>query len=398
LAAAVTRSGRTPIYGPEPWRTKRNAVWSHWDLWFCVVTLADHDGDLDALAAAIEDRSGSLGSGTVEAKLSHLDDLTRRLAEAGIDAAKLAGDADADPGVRGKARTKVLKQGLYPRDLTDAMRHPPRDRLYERALRGRWKLFPVSPEPFYERLANGLGDGYLSKGQTFALERRIEAARERLDRNTAKDPAARLAARRALLTFCYRAMERCDDSYGLIGELAQEALFTYARLAFAPAGIAAEDWCEDLCELLVWEDWGLLHRHETRPFAQVNGPLADHAERFLLALADELRGHRLRHQADQALANIAYLHIAAGRLTSFAPAAAKLGSDRWMPIVALAQAAITRSRHDIAREVFAAADQPGLQRDYLHERCTELTGTPPAAASGLTYRTLGNARHSETPC
>jgi hypothetical protein len=50
-----------------------------------------------------------------------------------------------------------------------------------------------------------------------------------------------------------------------------------------------------------------------------------------------------------------------------------------MPIVALAQAAITRGRHDIAREVFAAADQPGLQRDYLHERCTELTGTPPAA-------------------
>ena len=375
----MTGSGRTPIYGPEPWRTKRNAVWSYWDLWFCVVAVADHDGDLGALAAAIEDGGRSFWSGTVEAKLSHLDDLRLRLTEAGIDAAKLAGDADADPRVRDKARTKVLKQGLYPRDLTEAMRHPPRDRLYERALRGRWNLFPVSPEPFYERLANGLGEGYRSKGQTFALERRIEAARERLDRNTAQDPAARLAARRALLAFCYRAMERCDDSYGLIGELAQEALFTYARLAFAPAGIAAEDWCEDLCELLAWEDWGLLHRHETRPFAQIHGPLADHAERFLLALADELRGHRLRHQADQALANIAYLHIAAGRLTSFAPAAAKLGSDRWMPIVALAQAAITRGRHDIAREVFAAADQPGLQRDYLHERCTELTGTPPTA-------------------
>ena len=126
---------------------------------------------------------------------------------------------------------------------------------------------------------------------------------------------------------------------------------------------------------------GAAYRHETKPFAHVNGPLADHAERFLLALADELRSHRLRHQADQALENIAYLHIAAGRLTSFAPAAAKLGSDRWMPIVALAQAAITRGRHDIAREVFAAADQPGLQRDYLHERCTELTGTPPTATS-----------------
>ena len=44
------------------------------------------------------------------------------------------------------------------------MRHTPRDRLYERALRGRWNLFAVSPESFYERLANGLGEGYRSKG------------------------------------------------------------------------------------------------------------------------------------------------------------------------------------------------------------------------------------------
>jgi hypothetical protein len=377
----MSASGRRPIYGPEPWRTKRDAVWSYWDLWFCVVAVADNDGDLGGLAAAIEDRGGSFLSDTVEAKLSHLDDLRVRLTEARIDAAALAGDASADARVRGKARTKVLKQGLYPRDLTDAMRHPPRGRLYERALRGRWDRFAVSPEPFYERLANGLGEGYRSKGQTFALERRIEAARERLDRITATDPSARLAARRALVAFCYRAMERCDDSFGLIGELAREALFTYARLPLAPAGIAAEDWCEDLCELLIWEDWGLLHRHETKPFAQVSGPLADHAERFLVALSDELRGHRLRHEADQALENIAYLHIAAGRLTSFAPAAAKLGSDRWMPIVALAQAAISRGRPDIARNVFAAADQPGLQRDYLHQRCTELTGTPPTATS-----------------
>lgn len=162
----------TPIYGPEPWRTKRDAVWSYWDLWFCVVAVADHDGDPDALAAAIEDGGRSSGSGTVEAKLSHLDDLRLRLTAAGTDAAKLPGDADADPRVRGKARAKVLTQGLYPRDLTDAMRRPPRDRLYQRALRGRWNLFPVSPEPFYERLANRFGEGYRSKGQTFALERR----------------------------------------------------------------------------------------------------------------------------------------------------------------------------------------------------------------------------------
>lgn len=50
-----------------------------------------------------------------------------------------------------------------------------------------------------------------------------------------------------------------------------------------------------------------------------------------------------------------------------------------MPIVALAQAAIARGQLDIGREVFAAADRPGLQRDYLLERYIELTGTPPTA-------------------
>ena len=148
-------------------------------------------------------------------------------------------------------------------------------------------------------------------------------------------------------------------------------------LTIEPTGIAGEDWCEDLCELLAWENWGLLLRAETRPFAQLRGELAEHAEQFMLSLADELRAHRLRYEADQTITNVAYLHIAAGRLTRFAPVAQQLGSDHWMPIVALAQAAIKRGRQEIAREVFTAADQPGLQRDYLRERCIELTGQPP---------------------
>ena len=84
-------------------------------------------------------------------------------------------------------------------------------------------------------------------------------------------------------------MERCDDSYGVIGEVGTDALVTYASVDYEPTGIAGEDWCEDLCELLAWENWGLLLRAETRPFAQLRGELADHAEQFMLSLADELR-------------------------------------------------------------------------------------------------------------
>jgi hypothetical protein len=124
-------------------------------------------------------------------------------------------------------------------------------------------------------------------------------------------------------------------------------------------------------------DWGLLHGHETRPFTQLQGQLAAHAEPFMVSLADELRANRLGHQADQTLQNVAYSHIAAGRLTRFAQAAERLGSDHWRPIVALAKAAIKRGRDDIARDVFAAADQPGLQREYLRQQCIELTGATP---------------------
>jgi hypothetical protein len=374
----LSASSNRPIYGPEPWATKHGTVWSYWDLWSCVVALADHDGDLDALAEAIEEGGRLSGRGTTEAKLSHLEDLKRRIAAAGIDAETLVAGEDTDPKIRAKARTKVLKQGLYPRDMTEPMWHTPRERLYERALRGRWELFPVSPEPFYERLSNGLGERFRSKGQTFKLALRLEAAIERLDRTTANRVPDRLAARRALVAWCYRAMERCDDSYGVIGEVGTDALLTYASIDYQATGIAGEDWCEDLCELLAWENWGLLLRAETRPFAQLRGELAEHAERFMLSLADELRTHRLRYEADQTLQNVAYLHIAAGRLTRFVPVAERLGSDHWMPIVALAEAAIKRGRDDIARDVFAAADQPGLQRDYLRQRSIELTGALPS--------------------
>jgi hypothetical protein len=44
-------------------------VWSYWDPWFCLVALADHDGDLGALAQAIEDGGRWSGGGTAEAKL-----------------------------------------------------------------------------------------------------------------------------------------------------------------------------------------------------------------------------------------------------------------------------------------------------------------------------------------
>ena len=109
------------VYGPELWRTIAGADWSYWDLWFCVVCLADHGGDWHALDEAIQTADKHHG----EQKWSHLRDLTERLDRAGSRAADLVGTSLREPKLRGKARTKVMKSSLYRRDLTPPMRNPP---------------------------------------------------------------------------------------------------------------------------------------------------------------------------------------------------------------------------------------------------------------------------------
>ena len=373
----MSAARRTPIYGPEPWLEIGDVVWSHWDLWFCVVGCLDHDGDLAALGEAITDEHRRIGASDTERKLSHLDDLVFRLRAASLHADSLAGRAEDRPALRTRARTKVLKQGLRSRDLTDPMSNTPRERLYQRALHGRWSRFPASPQPWYDRMVDQLGERWLHKSATFRLARRVEKLRDRNDSATASDPAQRLAARRALVTYLYETMGRCDDSYGVLAELGQEALITYAKLPHGPTGIVAEDWCEDLCELVTWERYGLLFGRETSVFANVHGALAEHAEKFLLALAAELRAHRLPYEAGEAQQNVAHLHIAQGRVSRFAAVATALGSDHWRPVVTMAEAALARGRPDVARATFAAADQPGMHQEHLRRRSIELTGTPP---------------------
>jgi hypothetical protein len=133
----------------------------------------------------------------------------------------------------------------------------------------------------------------------------------------------------------------------------------------------------DLCELCVWENHGLLYEREAAPFAGVGVEHHDLVERRLWSLAAELARHRLGYQAEVAMGLVAYLQAATPRLDRLVATAERLGSDQWMPIVALAEAALAAGRRDLARRVFAAANRPGHHQDYLAARCLELTGEPP---------------------
>ena len=365
---------RAPIFGPESWMIVANHDWCHFDWWFALVAVADFGGDLDNLERELVGalRSSMRSRRDTEAKLSHLADLRTRMAAVGVDSSALAAAEEPDTATLAKARRKVLNQALEGRAMTDAMRETPGMLLDRRARYGHWDQFPVNPDRWYDKLAGSRAPTDVSKGRGFTVVRQL---RERLARydGPRRDGTDRLALHRAFHTVGVELAERGDDSYGNIGELRFDAFKTYLSIDWASAGIEPEHYWQDLCELLVSEVYALTYQHETLAFHRVRAGQAETIETILLGLAGEYRAAYQDYQADEALELIAWLHIAGRRYTGYTAAARRLGSNHWKPIETLAESAIAAGRHDLAVEVFRAADQPGMHRDHLRARCLKLT-------------------------
>jgi hypothetical protein len=375
----VPRPRRKPIFGPEPWQEAAGRTWSHWDLWYCLVLVSDFDGDWAALAEELwRRRSPYLLTLDEESKVSHLDDLRARLADARLGPTDLVAEATDDSKLLAKARRKVLDQPLdRGRDLTPAMRATPRERLWCRAMHGHWERFPASPTSAHARFADQVARARRRGRGGYGIAQTLQPLLDDQDRRLTGDPAARMALWRGLLTAGIEALGEVRDRDGELAGFLGGSLATYARLPWQPTGIEAEVYFADLCELCVWENHGLLYRRETAPFAGVDVQHHDLVERLLWSLAAELDGHRLGYQAEVAMGLVAYLQAATARLDRLVATAERLGSDQWMPIVALAETALAAGRRDLARRVFAAGIRPGRHQVYLAARCLELTGEPP---------------------
>ena len=231
----------------------------------------------------------------------------------------------------------------------------------------------MNPDRWYEKLAGRRPSTHVPKGRTFALTRQLGERLSRFD-GPRRVQADRLALYRAFHTVGVELAERGDDSYGTIGELRLDAFRSYLGIDWAAAGMEPEDLWQDLCELLVSEVYALTYKHETLAFRHVPVGQADLIEGILLGLADEWRAAYQDYQAAEALQQVAWLHIAGRRYSRYASAAHRLGSEHWMPIVALAESDSTAGRKELAIEVFRAADQPGMHRDHHRDRCLKLTG------------------------
>ncbi len=365
---------RPAIYGPELWTERHGQVWSHWDRWFALVAVVDHDGDLTGLAAALDDHpAGYLGE-DAQAKLAHLDDLTIRLMTTGIDAAGLLGDDEPDKTVLAKARRKVVTQALSGRDLTGPMRHPPRRQLRERALRGSWPAFPGDPAEPYRLLAELFEDrSDIWARQTFELVRNLEALVAGLVEDAGDHPARVLAVRRASLTAVAEAAERADDSYGEIGRLGLETWQAYVATPWRELLDPATYW-RDVCELVAFDDYAHLHQHETLPFRRARANETDLLLGILDRLAGEYTAARLRWHADEVRQAVLYVLVATRSFDGFVDAAAGLGRGHWRPVALLAETALAAGRRDIAAAVFDAADQPGHLGDHLRKLRRQMLG------------------------
>jgi hypothetical protein len=335
----------------------------------CLVAKRDFGGDLGRLADAIVEATPTYaGTERWERLTSHVDDLAVRLSECGLMVTELASWGSLDPRLLAKARRKLLRQGLAGRDLTPAMRETPRRLLRSRALFGAWPSFPVSPDARYNEFSAEIEErDWYGETATLRLAWRLERLAARLDERCRDDPVSRLALWRALVSAGYEAFARCDDSSGELGRLVGSAVETYTGIRWQASPIDPGVYYRDLCELLVWEEYGVLFERERRAFRRVPRGDAERVAAILRALADEHGRARLFHQRDEAHELVAWLYLATRRIESFPPAAERIGSASWRPIEEMAEAALRAGRVDVARRVFAAADRPGFHRKRLRE-------------------------------
>ncbi|HUW63116.1 MAG TPA: hypothetical protein VMW83_00155 [Spirochaetia bacterium] len=246
--------------GPEPWTQESGQEFTRWDLWYLVLLLNNFGGSWDGLAGSLKAsrRSLQVVQSDFEAKLCHMEDLRHRLTDAGLDPASLVGDLAQDKRILRKARTKILEQDVQEADKTAGMRDTPRRILSERALRGEWDKFPVSPVLFEHVFRDEVNrQKFYSENASFGLSRRIKAILKKVHREGASSPEAQLALYRAGLTALLDAMDMVDDSSGVFGDLFGEVLKDYLAILWQSTGIAPEVYYRDFLNFAVWEDYGL---------------------------------------------------------------------------------------------------------------------------------------------
>jgi hypothetical protein len=309
--AVVARRVVQPVKGTDraltiKTRAAGRFVATYWDLWFAIVAQRMFEGDFARLRAhlrQLRDQSYLYREECV-AKLSHLNELRRRLEHAQIDAATIVEAAvPLSAGEVRRARGKVLQHSARRSERSQAMVQTPVVTGRQHALRGFWPQFPLSPAPpAAEILAQFNSNAFYSERQSFSVARRLDQFTARADRLARQEQFDEsLAILRAVMTATIEVLQFSDDSFGAIGMSFQNALRHYRKLPLHETRIKASVFFPDLLTFVVWEEYGLTTGQLLGYFRRLKKEQAAVCVDYLRRYVHQLREDDLDYQAEEAL-------------------------------------------------------------------------------------------------
>jgi hypothetical protein len=260
------------------------------------------------------------------------------------------------------------------REFSEPMRNTPRKRRFDHALRGYWDRFPISPEPYADKVrAHFRSKTLYSKNASFGISRTldgyVEKAKKLLEAGKAVQAQAIL---RGWMTVVIELIQKADDSFGTIGMSFDEGFTAYLKIPLEQTGVDDAVFLPDLLDFLIWEDYGLTNKGIEGYFRRLTEGQADlcvdHLRREITALFDD----DLEYESEEALTFLGQVVAEQERFDEFEDLARQMGSRAWRRIVRLADIAMKRQKKPLALEVFEAAMTKGDHLDFLTKRYEKL--------------------------
>jgi hypothetical protein len=350
---------------------------TYWDLWFALVAVRDCGSDLARLGERLGESSGGMHVSLENAarKRSHLRDLEKRLAAAGVSVDDIVNAAGTLAGTElRRARGRVLEGNERQHERSESMRRTLKQRGEHDALRGSWPRFPVSPSPHADEIGSLFQTrGFYTEGQSFGVVRKLERFLERAEKliNRGRHAEAQ-ALLRAWLTVVIELMHIADDSYGCIGDSFHQGFAAYLRLTPEQTGIEEAVFLEDLLELLIWEDYGLTDDQTEGYWERLTQSQGDRCVQYLRRRVAELRADYLPYQSEEALTLLGQVAVEQDRFEMFEDLAREMGTRAWRRIVRLADRAVKKRKRPLAVQVFEAALTPGPHLGFLTKKYEQL--------------------------
>ena len=371
---------RNTIYGNDLYReitppgARHPFQVTHWDLWIALVLDVHFGGNWDELIDHLRARKKEhYHRDEVEGILNHVRLLRQTLDREGLTAGDIL--AAADPAflkkqVR-KAKRKILEMGFRYREKSRWMIDTPRKQREERAMRGHWSHFPVSPDEYAGLLERQYKtSGYYSEKQSWGLERKLSRFLEKHEQDASL--AQLLALYRAFLTVVVEQMDLVDDSFGVMGQLCGQVFEGYVGLDWREIDMPPAIFLQDLIEFIIWEDYAFTWKRDRVFLAGLDSEQVPLVEAIARSQWEELAGFELEYQAEKTLTLLGMLYTEQRMFDRFAPIAKEMGSREWERITTMSETAERHGQHDVALAVYEACLGPGMHEVLLREKYEKL--------------------------